>query len=138
MDAELPDFEPSDGHRHDCPRRDAPAYAAMPQSNLAGCSCADELYALACVLSAAVATKIDDLGDVSGHVLVFRDIPPEPRLVEAILRPLGERYGENAPLVLVLASGSTVESLDEDEMRKLGWFRSPGLPVVPTPPGAYL
>lgn len=44
---ELPDFEPSDGHRHDCPRRDAPSYLMGVQSNLTACDCAAQLYALA-------------------------------------------------------------------------------------------
>lgn len=51
--AELPDFEPSTGHRHDCQRRNVHGHQ---------CDCAAQLYAIACDAEAELRLRelIDD------------------------------------------------------------------------------
>lgn len=155
MDAELPDFEPSDGHRHDCPRRDAPAFAAALQRNLTACDCAAELYALAARAEEAIHLKLENLGPMDGrHVLVARGkISTSPGsfgedLLKELVRMATARGLEgpaapHVPLVIVLPDeGQKLELLDEKDMESHGWFRA-GVTIkregsmVHLPPGAY-
>lgn len=151
MDAELPDFESSDGHRHDCPRRDAPAVAAMSQRNLTACDCAAELYALAARAEEAIHLKLENLGPMDGrHVLVARGniISADSEGFGALLlRELGRMASArgltgpaapHVPLVVCLRDeGQALELLDEQAMREHGWYRSPALAVKPMPAGPY-
>lgn len=155
MDAELPDFEPSDGHRHDCQRRDAPTFAAMAQRNLTACDCAAELYALAARAEEAIHLKLENLGPMDGrHVLVARgDISAGSESFGALLlRELGRMAtargltgpaAPHVPLVVCIPNeGQALELLDEKDMESHGWFRA-GVTIkregstVHLPPGAY-
>lgn len=144
MDAELPDFEPTTGHRHGC-------VAVTPLTpSLRACDCAAELYALAARAEEAIHLKLENLGPMDGrHVLVARGkISTSPGsfgedLLKELVRMATARGLEgpaapHVPLVVVIPDeGQALELLDEAQMREHGWYRSPALAVKPMPAGPY-
>lgn len=127
--SELQDFEPTTGHRRDCP-----ATWEVGQTHPPECDCAVQLYVVAAqageALSGMIAGRFDAVGPVSrDHVLVLRGVTPADDevwndMIEPLTSYLHELFGETTPLVLFLALDASIEAFDEEAMRVSGWVRA--------------
>lgn len=109
---ELVVFDPSSGHRARC-------VGPIPP-----CSCGHDLYQIALSLVGVATARVDDLGEVAGHVLLLSGYLPDPGEIDQLRDQIRERFGDDGPLVLHLPQGEIVETLDAEQMRQLGWVRA--------------